>query len=294
MKETLQTVVIALPKFIPEAERIAAFLGAEVRPYSHTVFAETVPCFERIVAVMAAGIVVRGIAPHLKNKWSDPAVVVVSPNMRFAVALTGGHHGANDLARHIAHGMEMIPVITTATEALGKDAVEKVAELSGTTVVNTESTRSVNAAILEGKSGVYRVRGPGIVIADPGVSFLVRTGEYAVGVGCRKGATREEVKDAITEALTLAGIPPDQVFIYATTEKKLHEAGLRDAVQDLSAGLIFLDDETINRQQTVSPSEAKRLGIQGVAEPCALAVAKRGELVMKKTVFGKVTIAIAR
>lgn len=294
MTQNLQTVVIALPKFAPEAEKIATYLGAEVKPYSHTVFAETIPKYERIVAVMAAGIVVRGIAPHLKNKWSDPAVVVVSPNMRFAVALTGGHHGANDLARHIAHGMGMVPVITTATEALGKDAVEKVAEMTETTVVNTESTRRVNAAILDGKSGVYRVRGPGIVIANPGVSFLVRTGEYAVGVGCRKGATREEIRESIEEALTVAGISAKDVFIYATTEKKLHEAGLRDAVQDLSANLIFLNDETINKQQTVSPSEAKRLGIQGVAEPCALAVAKKGELIMKKTIYGKVTIAIAR
>ncbi|MEN6611182.1 MAG: cobalt-precorrin 5A hydrolase [Methanoregulaceae archaeon] len=288
------TVVIALPKFIPEAEKIAAFLGADVKPYTHTVFSESVAGYRRIVAVMAAGIVVRGIAPHLKNKWSDPAVVVVSPNLRFAIALAGGHHGANDLARYIAHGMGMVPVITTATEALGKDAVERVAEMTGTTVVNTESTRSVNAAILNGKSGVYRVKGPGIVIADPGVSFLVRSGEYAVGVGCRKGATRGEVKESIMEALSLARITPEQVFIYATTEKKLHEAGLREAVQDLSGGLIFLDDETINRQKTVSPSAARRLGIQGVAEPCALAVAKRGELVMKKTVMGKVTIAIAR
>jgi cobalt-precorrin 5A hydrolase len=288
------TVVTALPKFLPEAERIANVLAADIRPYSRTLFAEIVPEYRHIVAVMAAGIAVRGIAPHLKNKWSDPAVVVVSPDLRFAVPLTGGHHGANALAQRLARELGMVPVITTATEALGKEAVEKVAEKTGTTVVNTGSTRAVNAAVLDGKAGVYRVEGPGIVIAGPAVSFLVRNGEYAVGIGCRRGVTASEVKEAIGQALADAGLSPADVFIYATTEKKLHEAGLTAAVRDLSAGLIFLDDETINRQQGTGPSQARRLGIQGVAEPCALAVAKKGELVVNKRVLGKVTIAIAR
>jgi cobalt-precorrin 5A hydrolase len=258
------------------------------------VFSEAVPVYRNIVAVMAAGIAVRGIAPHLQNKWSDPAVVVVSPDLRYAIPLTGGHHGANELARQLAAGLGIMPIITTATEAFGKDAVEKIAAMTGSTVVNTDSTRRVNAAILDGTAGVYRVDGPGIVIAGPAVSFLVRSGEYAVGIGCRKAVSKDEVKEAIGKALSHAGISESQVCIYATTEKKLHETGLRDAIQELSAGLIFLDDETINRQEAATPSQARRLGIQGVAEPCALAVAKRGELVMKKMVIGKVTIAIAR
>ncbi|MCX6697545.1 MAG: cobalamin biosynthesis protein, partial [Methanoregula sp.] len=84
------------------------------------------------------------------------------------------------------------------------------------------------------------------------------------------------------------------VQIYATTIKKCNEAGLVDAIAAHSANLIFLDDDTINAQAVVSPSKAKKIGLLGVAEPCALAVAKRKELVMKKKVFGRVTVAIAR
>jgi len=48
------------------------------------------PAFQRIVAVMATGIAVRGIAPLLKDKWSDPAVVVVAPDLSFAIPVIGG------------------------------------------------------------------------------------------------------------------------------------------------------------------------------------------------------------
>jgi cobalt-precorrin 5A hydrolase len=287
------TVVIALPSFASEAERIARYLNADMRSYSRTVFSETFSAYPRIVAVMAAGIAVRGIAPLLRDKWADPAVVVVSPDLKYAVPVLGGHHGANELARQLA-GLGMVSVITTATETKGRDAVEKVAEMTGTSVANRDSTRNVNAAILEDRAWVYRVNGPGIVIAGQGVSFLVRDGVYAVGIGCRKGVGKEEVIRAVEEALSGAGIAKDEVFIYATTAKKSHETGLFEAITALSANLILLDDETINAQRVISPSRARRLGIQGVAEPSALAASKRREIVMEKKVIGRVTVAIAR
>jgi cobalt-precorrin 5A hydrolase len=87
---------------------------------------------------------------------------------------------------------------------------------------------------------------------------------------------------------------PDEVMIYATTEKKIGETGLMQAVEALGGCLIFLDDETIKAQVPESPSAAGRIGLPGVAEPAALAVSRKRELVMKKRVSGRVTIAIAR
>ncbi len=189
--------------------------------------------------------------------------------------------------------MGLQPVITTATEATGRDSVEAVAERNGCDIVNRDSTRQVNAAMLDADVPVHAVQSPGIVIAGPGVSFLVKKGEYTLGVGCRKGVNPEEVVEAIKEALSLTGITTADVLIYATTVKKLQETGLTEAIATLSGNLIFLDDETINAQTGTSPSKATRLGLLGVAEPCALAVSKRKKLVMGKKVFGRVTIAIA-
>lgn len=287
-----ETVVIALARFMPEAERIAGFLHATCHEYTPDIFSEYFSGTRRIVALMSMGIVVRKIAPLLSDKWTDPAVVVISPDLRYAIPLLGGHHGANALAKELG-ALGIQPVITTATEATGRDSVETIAEQHGCDIVNRDSTRQVNAAMLDADVPVHAVQSPGIVIAGPGVSLLVKKGEYTLGVGCRKGVNSEEVIDAIQEALSSVGITKEDVLVYATTVKKFNEIGLTDAITALSGNLIFLDDETINAQTGTAPSKATRLGLLGVAEPCALAVAKRKTLVMGKKVYGRVTVAIA-
>ncbi|HJJ40986.1 MAG TPA: cobalamin biosynthesis protein, partial [Methanocorpusculum sp.] len=67
---------------------------------------------------------------------------------------------------------------------------------------------------------------------------------------------------------------------------------LHEAAAELGANLIFLDDATINAQIPQSASRASLLGLCGVAEPCCLALSEKGQLVLKKTVFGRVTVAI--
>jgi cobalt-precorrin 5A hydrolase len=287
------TVVIALPYFRKEAERTAAFLGAESVPYTQEIFWQAFRSKKRIIALMSMGIVVRKIAPLLSDKWTDPAVVVISPDFRFAIPLLGGHHGANELAKELA-GLGLVPVITTATEARGRDSVESLAERAGMAVVNRDSTRPVNAALLERDLPVRSIEGPAIVLAGPDVSLLVRKGEYSVGIGCRKGTREEEIVRAVSTALAENGIAGTDVFIYATTAKKMHEAGLTAAVSALSGNLIFLDDDTINAQTGTGPSRASKIGLRGVAVPCALATSKRKELIMEKKVYGRVTVAIAR
>ena len=286
------TVVIALFRFLGEAKTVAEFLGAEVREYTPDLFSELFPRTRRIVAIMSMGIAVRKIAPLLLDKWNDPAVVVVSPDLAFAIPLIGGHHGANELAKELG-ALGIRPVITTATEATGRDSVEAVGERSGCDIVNRESTRQVNAAMLDIDVPVFAVKGPGIVIAGPDVSILLKKGEYSIGIGCRKGVKMQEVLDAIRNALAETGVAEHDVLVYATTLKKMGETGLLEAISALSGNLIFLDDETINAQKGISPSRATKIGLSGVAEPCALAVAKRKQLVMGKKVYGRVTVAIA-
>ena len=287
------TAVIALSRFLSEAQTVAQLLGAEVMEYTPGIFSEIFPQSRRIVALMSMGIVVRGIAPLLKDKWNDPAVVVVSPDLAYAIPLIGGHHGANELAIELS-ALGIRPVITTATEATGRDSVEGIAQRSGCDVVNRKSTRQVNAAMLDIDVPVYSVQGPGIVIAGPDVSILLKKGGFTVGIGCRKGVQVQEVLDAIRNALAETGVAERDVLVYATTQKKSNEQGLIKAISALSGNLIFLDDETINAQPGITSSRATTIGLLGVAEPCALAVARKKHLVMEKKVYGRVTVAIAQ
>ena len=285
--------VIALERFEDAGRKVAEFLHAELIRYSDDAFPLAFSRSGAIVAVMASGIAVRAIAPLLKDKWTDPAVVVVDPGLSFAVPLVGGHHGANDLARELA-GLGLTPVITTATERAGKAAVEVVAAREGCRVLNRGSTVLVNAALLDGEVPVHVVSGPAMVIAGPGVALLARNGEYAVGIGCRRGTPAKEVEDAVKKALEVSGISAEEVSVYATTAKKACEPGIVDGVRALCGTLIYLDDEVLARFPPQSPSRAGKVGLAGVAEPAALAASKRKELVMRKTVYGEVTVAIAR
>lgn len=74
---------------------------------------------EGIVFITPCGVAVRSVAPHVRHKSTDPAVVVVDVGARWAVSLLSGHEGgANDLAMTIGNILAAEPVVSTTTEAL--------------------------------------------------------------------------------------------------------------------------------------------------------------------------------
>lgn len=108
--------------------------------------------FDAIVGVMAAGILIRAVAPLLGGKLIDPAVVCVDISGRFSVSLLSGHYGgANYLAKLIADGIGATAVITTASEAVGKKSVEEVARSLHCRIANPKSLVDVNALIVNGR-----------------------------------------------------------------------------------------------------------------------------------------------
>ena len=114
--------------------------------------------FKAIVFVSAAGIAVRTVAPLLKDKTSDPAVIVVDERGRFAISLVSGHlGGANDLTRKVSSIIKAAPVITTATDLAGLPCIEDVARRFSLAIEDKAAIKAVNSAILAGK---------GVLIAD--------------------------------------------------------------------------------------------------------------------------------
>lgn len=153
------------------AQRIAGHLGADILIYGRDAFRRAFGEYDAIIALFATGIVVREIAPLLVDKWSDPAVVVVDSNLTFAIPLTGGHHGANELASKLSE-LGTVPVITTATEVHDRPSVEGIAAALGCDIVNRESTRPVNCALLEQDVEVLEIRGPKVVVVGNDVAVL--------------------------------------------------------------------------------------------------------------------------
>ena len=104
------------------------------------------------VLIMTSGIAVRYLQGLLKDKESDPGVVVLDEGSRFAVSLSGGHEGgANQLAYRVANLVGAVPVITTATETL-KPLVIGVGCRRGVTI------EQIDFAIEHGLTAIQRSR----------------------------------------------------------------------------------------------------------------------------------------
>ena len=247
--------------------------------------------FDMVVAIMAVGIVVRGLCSHLKNKWTDTPVVAIDSALRCAVPVVGGHHGANDLALLLAQSLGIYPAITTATDASGRPNLESTAKILGAEIAadTRKSSKEVNLAFLKQDVPVLRLKGPKIVLVDDSVAVLKGSG-LVVGVGTRKGIDAQEVLEAIDSALRISGKAREEIRVLATTMLKKDEKGLAEAALALGREIVYLSDDVLNSQQPETPSRASDLGLTGVAEPAVLALASK--LIMPKKAFGRVTIAL--
>ncbi|MBS1264107.1 MAG: hypothetical protein MAG715_01307 [Methanonatronarchaeales archaeon] len=278
------------------AETVAGVLDADLVPYHTGVFEEEWGR-DLVVALVATGIVARKIAALLDDKWSDPAVVVVDRALRVAVPLVGGHHGGNDAARRLAEELELVPVVTTGTEARGTWSVERMARELGAEVANRDSTVKTNAAALApGDPDVRTLPGPAVVLVGQDVTLLRRREDgLSIGVGTRSGVKPEEVVEAVRAVLSDAGLSVEEAELMATGELKRGERGIEEASVQLDLPLLFFDRESLERNEGPSGSRARKLtGWPGVAESAALAASQHRELVVEKRGFDRVTVAVAR
>jgi len=123
-----------------------------------------------LIFVMATGIVVRILAPLLKDKTRDPAVLVLDEGGNYVISLLSGHlGGANELALKVAEKIKAQPVITTATDVGKKPALEMVAQKYNMEVEPREGIKEVNWALANGlKVEVFKEKG---LALPPGFPF---------------------------------------------------------------------------------------------------------------------------
>ncbi|MBQ9015937.1 MAG: cobalamin biosynthesis protein [Firmicutes bacterium] len=138
------------------AEKIARALGAEAarsgRPRSvHRWTEENFGKLDALIYVGAAGIAVRAIAPFVKDKQTDPAVVVIDERALHVIPLLSGHlGGANDLARRIAQITGSDCVITTATDVNGVFAVDEWSKHQSCVLLEKEKIMHISSTLLAG------------------------------------------------------------------------------------------------------------------------------------------------
>ena len=129
LASTPPAIVILGPGALSTARSVqSVFPGAQVHALSTRVQAD-VPFTELarhlgelyaqgvpIIALCAAGIVIRCLAPLLANKGNEPPVLAVAEDGSAVVPLLGGLAGVNSMARQIATALNVAPAITTSGE----------------------------------------------------------------------------------------------------------------------------------------------------------------------------------
>jgi len=292
---------------------------------------ETFQRYAGHVFLTAAGIAVRGIAPLLRGKDRDPAVVVLDQKGEFAVCLLSGHlGGGNRLAREVAAILGGRAVITTATDSLGLPAVEDLAGDANMRIANIRAATPVNAAIANTRPlqlfdpgdrlGLAAALGPEFPLQRVDALEEIHPGRAAVwvdwhsapqaaargalvlhprclvaGVGCNRDTDEEEILGLIRSGLHELDLARESLACLATTAAKRDEAGLVRAAGALEVPLVCLEDEDLRAVTAPNPSEtvSKHMGVASVCEAAALHQARTTKLLLPKRKSANATLALA-
>ena len=117
--------------------------------------------YDALICIFSLGAVIRMVAPHLIDKKSDPAVLVIDDRAKNVISALSGHlGGANALSRLVASFLGAQPVITTAADVNETIAVDLVGREFNWTIQNFENVTKVSAFMVnEEKIAIYQDAG---------------------------------------------------------------------------------------------------------------------------------------
>jgi cobalt-precorrin 5A hydrolase/precorrin-3B C17-methyltransferase len=297
-----------------------AFTYDELTPHLRALYGSGKP----ILALCAAGIVIRVLAPMLSDKRSEPPVVAIAEDGSVAVPLLGGHHGANRLARTVADALGGTAAITTAGDVRFDLALDDPPP--GFVARNPEVAKPVMSALLECRPVGLRIEagieaGWADWLTAGGASFategdvevlvtdrdehgsasrlVIHPQVLALGVGCERGTAPEEIRGLVDETLARHRLARQAIACIASIELKAAEPAIHELAGSLGVPTRFFPADALEAEaaRLASPSDVvfAATGAHGVAEGAALAAAgPAGALVVAKTKSKRATCAIAR
>ena len=282
-----------------------------------------------LVFIGAAGIAGRAIAPFIKSKREDPAVVVVDDKGKYAISLLSGHlGGANELAAKAAKILGGQAVITTATDLQGKFAVDLFAKEKGLFISRTDRIKRVSAAVLKGETVVIASEFPlrealegslpeGVVMwtrgradiwisvkEEPFKADLIEAIKLVpralvLGIGCRKGISAEQIKACVTQVFKEQNLSLNALAAFSSIDLKKEEVGICEFAEGKAlpfytypASLL----EAVEGKFGSSEFVKNITGVDNVCERAALACARElggGSLLVRKRKFEGVALAVA-
>ena len=285
-----------------------------------------------LICVFSLGAVIRLIAPHLKDKKTDPAVIVIDDKTNFVISVLSGHiGGANELTEEISVKLNALPVITTAADVNKTIAVDLVGrefnwKIDDETTVTKISAHMVNAESI----GVFQQTGnrkwykelpknvkiydsleelkkskskAHLIISDTIIdndlsqeSVIYRPQSLVIGIGLHWDTSKDTIKEGIEFCLKKFNLSSKSIAKLVSIKKPQDVQGLIDLGKEMQIPVEYIDREELAEIITPNPSSTVKAfeGTASVSEAAAIKVSN-GKLIVEKQKFPpNLTIAIAR
>lgn len=251
--------------------------------------------YEALVCIFSLGAVIRLVAPHLKDKKTDPAVVVIDDTGKFVISTLSGHlGGANRLAEEIAGVLGATPVITTAADVNKTIAVDLVGREFGWTIEEDSAVTMVSAFMVnEEKIGVFQDSGerdwwlpkrdlpknvhiyPSIeemarsdckgflIISDRAIqdgqllgrAVIYRPKTLVVGVGLHWDTSAATIREGLEFCLSKFKLSEKSVARFASIRKESQVEGLREVAEEMKVPVDYFDKQDLAGVAIPNPSE---------------------------------------
>jgi len=275
--------------------------------------------YDAIICILAMGAVVRKIAPLLKDKSTDPAIIVINLALDKVVPLLSGHlGGANRLANILTSRLpKCINFISTATdqtktlsfEMLAKDRDWEIKNLKALAKISNRllNKQKVKVATysqlfnsIKNRDNLELIGFDNLDLDTVVISPIVKSNSLTLrpkvylGIGCNRNTQLEEIEKAFELFLDKYSLKIEDIKSIASFEAKKDEVGLLNFAQKYNLSIAFYKKNDINAlENSFSPSAStKFFGLKGVAEPSSILASEYQELIIKKEVYFKViTIA---
>ena len=285
-----------------------------------------------LICLFSLGAVIRLIAPHLKDKKTDPAVIVIDDKMTFVISVLSGHiGGANELTQEISEKLNALPVITTAADVNKTIVVDLVGRQFGWKIDDETTVTKISAHMVNSEPiGVFQQTGntkwykelpknvtiydnleelkksnskAHLIISDAIIddelaqeSVIYRPQSLVIGIGLHWDTTKDTIREGIEDCLEKFNLSSKCIAKLVSIKKPEDVQGLIDLGREMEIPVEYVEREELAEIITPNPSSTVKAfeGTASVSEAAAIKVSK-GKLIVEKQKFPpNLTIAIAR
>jgi len=285
-----------------------------------------------LICIFSLGAVIRLIAPYLKDKKTDPAVIVIDDKTNFVISVLSGHiGGANELTKEIAEKLGSLPVITTAADVNKTIAVDLVGREFNWKIDDDSTVTKISAHMVnEEPIGVFQEAGEKkwneklpknvmiyeniedlkksnskayLIISDKVIddeiskeSVIYRPPSLVVGIGLHWDTSKDTIKEGIEFCLEKFKLSSKSIAKLVSIKKPEDVQGLIDLGKEMGISVEYVNKEDLAEISAPNPSETVKAfeGTASVSEAAAIKVSE-GQLIVEKQKFPpNLTIAIAR